>query len=298
MTHSHFNQISGPERNSDNKGEEAGGRGNAGILHASSITFRLPPHLLVSRSTVMLSIGHMVCTEDARAGVALERQKICREYVRLQVQRDPDIVAGQSSLPLRGRKTPPCLQQTTGSSPLSLATPPLTPSHLRARPSQHFQPPEPTLRFVCSSKPLSTRSHPLALRPHPSADSSARNSAPRDPETPSLGRAGLLGEEEAMLSISRVPAPGPDCDPELWGAPCPSPSSTPRAELPEPLRLLAQEPHSSPSAHGRTDVIAQGGHVSRSRRAARGATQRAEPRPEVLGLAADWVCPAPGLSSA
>lgn len=195
MTHSHFNQISGPERSS-NKGEEAGGRGIAGILHASFIILRLPPHLLVSRSTVMLSIGHMVCTEDARAGVALERQKICRGYGKVQVQRDPDIIPGQSSLPLGGRKTP-CLQQTTGSSPLSLATPPLTPSHLRARPSQHFQPPEPTLRFLGSSKPLSTRSHPLALRPHPSADSSARNSAPRDPETPSLGRGGPAGRSDA-----------------------------------------------------------------------------------------------------
>lgn len=58
---------------------------SACILHSPAITFKPPPHLLVSRSTVMLSVGHMVCAEDARAGVALERQKICREWVRLQV---------------------------------------------------------------------------------------------------------------------------------------------------------------------------------------------------------------------
>lgn len=100
-----FNQISGPERTwvcrpqtynvpgTETQNEYRignGGRGIPGILHASFThpllpSDRPPPHLLVSRSTVMLSVGHMVCAEDARAGVALERQKICREWVRLQV---------------------------------------------------------------------------------------------------------------------------------------------------------------------------------------------------------------------
>lgn len=35
----------------------------------------------------MLGVGHMVCAEDARAGIALEWQKIYREWVRLRVQR-------------------------------------------------------------------------------------------------------------------------------------------------------------------------------------------------------------------
>lgn len=99
-----FNQISGPERtwicppqthnvpSTETQKEYRIGNGrqrdsgdSACILHSPAITFKPPPHLLVSRSTVMLSVGHMVCAEDARAGVALERQKICREWVRLQV---------------------------------------------------------------------------------------------------------------------------------------------------------------------------------------------------------------------
>lgn len=65
----------------------------ARILHPPPFTLRPPPHLLVSRSTVMLGVGHMVCAEDARAGIALERQKICRKWVRLQVQWDLDVPA-------------------------------------------------------------------------------------------------------------------------------------------------------------------------------------------------------------
>lgn len=81
--------------------------------HITEWAYRYLDILLVSRSTVMLSVGHMVCAEDARAGVTLERQKICREWVGMQVQRDLDVVPGHSSLPLKGRKTPPYLQQTT-----------------------------------------------------------------------------------------------------------------------------------------------------------------------------------------
>lgn len=87
-----------------------GGRGVPEILHAilhpPPFTRRPPPHLLVSRSTVMLGVGHVVCAKDARAGVALERQKICRKWVGLQVQGDLDLLPAHSSLPLRGTKTP------------------------------------------------------------------------------------------------------------------------------------------------------------------------------------------------
>lgn len=36
--------------------------------------------LLVCGSTVVLGVGHMVCAEDARAGIALEWQEIYREW--------------------------------------------------------------------------------------------------------------------------------------------------------------------------------------------------------------------------
>lgn len=52
--------------------------------HIAEWAYRYLDILLVSRSTVMLSIGHMVCTEDARAGVALERQKIQALTARLR----------------------------------------------------------------------------------------------------------------------------------------------------------------------------------------------------------------------
>lgn len=86
-----------------------------------------------------------------------------------------------------------------------------------------------------------------------------------------------------MLILPRPPAPGPDCEPELWGAP--SPSSPPPSQ-PRYRSRGASWPkgsHPTPSAHGRADVIARGGHLSRSRRAAGGAPRRAEPRPSVQG---------------
>lgn len=74
----------------------------------------------------MLGVRHMVCAEDAGAGVALERQKICRERVGLQVQRDLDVIPTHSSLPLRGRENAAqfATNCTRSYATISLATPP------------------------------------------------------------------------------------------------------------------------------------------------------------------------------
>lgn len=157
------------------------------ILHPPPFILRPPPHLLVSRSTVMLGVGHMICAEDARTGIALERQKICRKWVRLQVQWDLDVPA-HSSLPLRGRKTLPHSESTAPwpYSTISYATP-----QARAPPSSGT--PSPGARH--SAQPRLSRAPPLTPSPaYPSAYSSAPNSEPQGPETPSPGWTGTCWE--------------------------------------------------------------------------------------------------------
>lgn len=86
-----------------------------------------------------------------------------------------------------------------------------------------------------------------------------------------------------MLSSSRVPAPGPNRDPALWGDSLSRPFlPTAQPGLPERQRLQARSSHSSPGARGRADVVAQGGHVQRSPRGAGERPGRADPPRPVL----------------
>lgn len=52
--------------------------------HVTKWAYRYLDVLLVSGCTVMLGIGHMVCAENARAGVTLKRQKIQALTARLR----------------------------------------------------------------------------------------------------------------------------------------------------------------------------------------------------------------------
>lgn len=166
------------------------------ILHTSALHCLLPsgtpPHLLVSRSTVMLGIGHMVCAENARAGIALERQKICRD----------SRIAGPSTgtwlpFPLKdatwkGKHTPSTALPSTH----SLATPTSHRPQLLGPPSSAFPARKPTLLAGSETQtPCLPAQHRTRSASHPGADSSARNSEPRGPETPSLGQIGVLGKE-------------------------------------------------------------------------------------------------------
>lgn len=154
----------------ERKWETEGLRRYASILHPPPPTLRPPPHLLVSRSTVMLGVGHMVCAEDAGAGVALERQKICREQVGLQVQRDLSVVPTHSAFHSGERKTPPGLQPTAPSPrplspkprPLGHRPPTSVPALLR-----HCQPRSPPFAPPATPSPSRPGPAPLALRPSP-----------------------------------------------------------------------------------------------------------------------------------
>lgn len=116
----------------------------------------------------MLGVGHMVCAEDARAGVALQRQKICKKWVGLQAQRDLDVVPTHSSPPL-GKENYTRLQQTIPVPRLHLLShaPLATAPNFDPRPPLTLPAPEPTLRPTFSSKPLGPGPAPRALRPSP-----------------------------------------------------------------------------------------------------------------------------------
>lgn len=62
---------------------------------------------------------------------------------------------------------------------------------------------------------------PACSAPHPSADSSARNSEPRGPETPSPGRAGPAAGKKRELSVPRTPVLGRVRNTATPGAPAP-----------------------------------------------------------------------------
>lgn len=101
-----------------------------------------------------------------------------------------------------------------------------------------------------------------------------------------------------MLSSSRVPAPGPNRDPPLWGDSLSRPFlPTAQPGLLERQRLQARSSHSSPGARGRADVVAQGGHVQRSPRGAGERPGRADHPPPscCVRLEAGWFLLGAGL---
>lgn len=121
---------------------------------------RPPPHLLVSRSTVMLGVSHMVCTEDAGAGITLEWQKIYKNGLDCKFKGK----LTRLSFPLAkgcysGRKNS---TQFAAQFTVSLTTPP----GLRAPPSGHCQlqgpPSPPHLQSpVPAARPRPPRAPPL-----------------------------------------------------------------------------------------------------------------------------------------
>lgn len=205
----------------------------------------------------MLGVGHMVCAEDARTGIALEWQKIYREWVGLQVQKEPGCSFLLLKASTRVRKTPPCLQNTAR---VFHCSQPLWPRpQLQGPPSWHFQQCPPSPPHLQSPAPA-VRPRPSARSaPHPSADSLARNSEPRGPETPSPGRAGPAAGKKRALSLPRTPASGPVSNPATPGGSPPRPFLSPaQHRLPKPGRLPARGPYSS-RRRARADVITLGG---------------------------------------
>lgn len=190
----------------------------ARILHPPPFILRPPPHLLVSRSTVMLGVGHMVCAEDARTGIALERQKICRKWVRLQVQWDLDVPAHSAFHSGAGKHCRTRNQLDPGPTPLSpTPRPKLEPRPPRALPAQEpASPPGPASRVLRPS-PL----HPLTqaltarLRTVSPKVRKLHRRAGRGPA--GRGRDAELPEGSSSGSKSRPRT--------LGGTPCPAPSS-------------------------------------------------------------------------
>lgn len=117
----------------------------------------------------MLGVGHMVCAEDARAGIALEWQKIYREWVRLRVQRKLRCPFLLRKAATQVGKTLPYLQHTVPLSQytINLATPLVSAHNFEPRPpglsSSSAHPPGPT----CSPQPQPSGPASRVLRPSP-----------------------------------------------------------------------------------------------------------------------------------
>lgn len=106
---------------------------------------------------------------------------------------------------------------------INLVTPPTSSPALLAFPA-----PVPTLPGLPAvPSPSRPAPPPACSAPHPSADSSARNSEPRGPETPSLGRAGPAAGKKRELSVPRTPALGRVRNTATPGGSRPAPSSPP-----------------------------------------------------------------------
>lgn len=121
---------------------------------------------------------------------------------------------------------------------------------------------------------------PACSAPHPSADSSARNSEPRGPETPSPGRAGPAAGKKRELSVPRTPAPGPVRNTATPGGSPPRPFLSPaQHRLPKPERPPARSPYSSSRGLARSDVITLGGSIPGNSRLQAESPRRVEPRP-------------------
>lgn len=165
---------------------------------------------------------------------------------------------------------------------MSLATPLASAPNFAPRPpgiaSSSAHPPAPP------AVPSPSRPAPPPARsaPHPSADSSARNSELRGPETPSPGRAGPAAGKKRALSVPRTPAPGRVRNPATPGGSPPRPFLSPAPHrLPKPGRLPARGPYSSSRWRARTDVITLGGPVPGGCEIRAENPRRVEPR---LGL--------------
>lgn len=229
----------------------------------------------------MLGIGHMVCAENARAGVTLKRQKICRKWVGLQVQRDLDVVPAHSSLPPGEGKRYGTWQRTATQSTASLATPP-TPSHAL----WHFWPWSPPFPQFLAPLPAPP---PAGSAPHPLTQALTARLRTVSPQVRKLhrraGRGCSGGKERETEQLSGSP-PGSEPRAPLLGGGLPVPPrpflSPAQPGLPEPQHLPGRSSHSSPGASGRADVIAQGGHDQLSLPGGGGASRRADPRPTGL----------------
>lgn len=192
------------------------------------LSLRPPPHLLVSGCTVMLGIGHMVCAENARAGVTLKRQKICRKWVGLQVQRDLDVVPAHSSLPPGEGKRYGTWQRTATQSTASLATPP-TPSHAL----WHFWPwssPFPQFLAPLPAPP------PAGSAPHPLTQALTARLRTVSPQVRKLhrraGRGCSGGKEREAEQLSGSPSGSEPRAPLLGGG-----LPVPPLPLPRPARV-------------------------------------------------------------